>query len=106
MFVYLIFSAKLNRFYIGETEDIEIRLRQHVTKFFPGAFTKLSSDWDLKLVLKVSNRIESRQVERYIKGMKSKTFNQKIISDECFRMNFIKRVYDKFMIVVSEVEIN
>ena len=39
-FVYIIYSEKLNKFYVGTTDDIENRLLKHNNGFYGQAFTK------------------------------------------------------------------
>ena len=45
-FVYILFSHKLNRYYIGQTIDLEERLKQHNSGFYDDASTKGSNDWN------------------------------------------------------------
>ncbi|MCG2459175.1 GIY-YIG nuclease family protein [Flavobacteriaceae bacterium F89] len=40
-FVYIIYSDTFNRYYIGESEDISERIKQHSTGFFKNSFTIL-----------------------------------------------------------------
>jgi putative endonuclease len=47
-FVYIIYSKKIGKYYVGETSDIEQRLIQHNTGFYKGSFTKQSIDWELR----------------------------------------------------------
>ena len=75
-YVYILFSSKLNRFYIGSTElEPEKRLDLHLSKNYGSSkFTAKADDWiiyDSKLFLNISI---ARKAERYIKRMKSKRF--------------------------------
>lgn len=42
--VYIIHSESLNRFYIGETNDLELRLKQHLSGFFSTAYTRNAAE--------------------------------------------------------------
>ena len=48
-YLYNIYSEKLNKYYTGETPDLEHRLEQHNTHYFPNNFTKGAEDWIIKL---------------------------------------------------------
>ena len=37
--VYIIYSIKLDKFYIGETSDFKNRLEEHKTGFYKNSFT-------------------------------------------------------------------
>jgi putative endonuclease len=70
--VYVIYSKTLDKYYIGETENVKESLVQHDTKFFNSAYTGLTSDWKLFFSLEVQNRALARKIETHIKRMKSK----------------------------------
>ena len=97
-FVYIIYSKHLNQFYVGESEDFEVRIIQHNEGFFKGASTKRTSDWCLRLLMQVANRIEGRKIEDYIKSMKSRKFLEKLIADKDFQERFKRLVKEKFEI--------
>ncbi|MFN4197461.1 MAG: GIY-YIG nuclease family protein [Flavobacterium sp.] len=55
--VYVIYSKTLNKYYIGETENVKETLVQHNTKFFNSAYTGLTNDWELFLFSKAKAKI-------------------------------------------------
>ena len=73
-FVYILYSQSIDRFYIGETIDVENRLSEHNTHFFEGSFTSQANDWTVFLTLECKNRTQARMIESHIKKMKSKTY--------------------------------
>lgn len=73
-FVYILHSESTGRYYVGETIDIENRLSEHNTHFFPGAFTMRADDWTVFLTIECKNRTQARLIESHIKRMKSKTY--------------------------------
>ena len=77
-YVYILFSKTLNQFYIGETVDIEDRLKQHNSSFYDSAFTKKASDWILYHFIDCVNREQARKIEAHIKKMKSKAYIQNL----------------------------
>ena len=71
---YILYSRLLDKYYIGETEDIEKRLILHNTGFFKPSFTSKTSDWVLYLKIECNNRKIARYIERHIKSMKSRKY--------------------------------
>ena len=61
--VYILYSRQLDLFYVGETDDTELRLRQHNDHFFPEAFTVRASDWVLHATLRCRDRSHARAIE-------------------------------------------
>ena len=73
-FVYILFSNALNKYYIGQSENVEERIKLHLQKTFPSAFTKIASDWEVFLVIPCNSRAHALQIEKHIKKMKSKVY--------------------------------
>ena len=46
--VYILYSAKSDRYYVGETDDVARRVELHNTGYFKGAFTSGADDWIVK----------------------------------------------------------
>src|SRR6476469_5398918 len=44
-YLYIIYSSKLNRYYVGHTSDIEVRLVQHNSGI--SSYTSKANDWKL-----------------------------------------------------------
>ena len=74
--VYIIHSISLDRYYVGETKDIEERLEQHNSGFYNSAFTRKAKDWTLYFYLECNSRTQARKIEAHIKNMKSKKYIQ------------------------------
>ena|ERR1700757_554339 len=72
--VYILHSAKLNKFYTGSCANIELRLLQHKNKEFPDSFTSVSDDWQLYFSINNLDGVVARKVEAHIKSMKSKIY--------------------------------
>jgi len=73
---YILFSEKLNKFYVGATHDeIEFRLQKH-NKHSYGAhrFTAGTNDWGIYLILEAVDFPHVVRMERKIKAMKSRTY--------------------------------
>lgn len=76
--VYILYSKQLDRFYIGETIDLEKRIKQHNLGFYETAYTKKAKDWVLFHIITCNSRNQARKIETHIKKMKSKTYIQNL----------------------------
>ena len=72
--VYILYSVSADAWYVGQSVDAIARTNQHNQHFYPKASTAKASDWQLKLEIKVQDRMEALKVESYIKSMKSKAY--------------------------------
>ena len=77
-YCYILFSSKLNKYYIGSTTDIERRLAEHNRG--KEKFTQTGIPWILVYKEVFSELKPARQREFYIKKMKSRLFIEKLIS--------------------------
>ncbi|MBF4514939.1 GIY-YIG nuclease family protein [Flavobacterium sp. ANB] len=80
-YLYIIYSDSCQKFYIGETASIENRISKHHDHFYSNSFTKIANDWKIVLLFNCINKDEAVYLEKFIKRMKSKIFNTKIIDD-------------------------
>lgn len=90
-YLYIIYSDTLDKYYVGETPDVEFRLAQHNNHYFKTNFTKSADDWILSLKCRCQNRQEALFLEKFIKRMKSKVFIEKIIDDPEILVELLKR---------------
>ncbi|WP_298547615.1 GIY-YIG nuclease family protein [uncultured Aquimarina sp.] len=72
MFVYILYSDKSSRYYVGQTADIDKRLKRHNSGIVPS--TKSGAPWKLVLQLKTSSRSEAMILEKKIKKRGAKRF--------------------------------
>ncbi|WP_367175038.1 GIY-YIG nuclease family protein [Flavobacterium sp.] len=47
--VYILYSENVKKYYVGETDNIELRLSKHNNHFYQDSFTKISADWEVVL---------------------------------------------------------
>ena len=78
-FVYILYSASRDSYYIGHSEDPHRRLFQHNT----GKFHKSTSSgrpWIVKAIFQISgDRGEAMKIESFIKKQKSKILIEKLL---------------------------
>ena len=80
-YVYIIFSDKLNRYYIGTTDNISKRLEEHNNKAYQDSYTSKGVPWILKTSFKLDSSKQAYALEKFIKKMKSKVFIEKLIQN-------------------------
>jgi len=80
-YLYILYSKLSQKFYIGETNNINERVIKHNNHSYSNSFTKIANDWEIVLTFNCTDRDEALYLERFIKRMKSKNFNNKIIND-------------------------
>ena len=85
MFVYVIHSAARDKFYIGETNDVDVRLKQHRTGYFKSSSTAGTTDWTMVLVVDCGDRSKARLVEAFLKRQRNRAFLDRFIHDSLYR---------------------
>ena len=87
--VYILYSNRINRFYIGSCLNLEERLDQHKNRVFPSSFTKIAYDWELFLSFENLEYNHARAIELRIKKMKSSKYIQNLKLHEELRNKLI-----------------
>ncbi len=86
-FFYILYSAEIDKFYIGHTSNLEERLRKHNSNH--KGFTGKVDDWSIVYTEKFQTKEEAYQRERDVKKWKSKRMIEKLInSDDSTKMGF------------------
>ena len=76
---YILYSAKLDRYYVGYTNDIQRRLSEH--NRIKGKYTDIGLPWILVFTEKYKSKKEAMNREKFIKSKKSKHFIIDLISN-------------------------
>jgi putative endonuclease len=76
-YTYILFSQKLQRYYIGSTQDVKERLNKHLAS--KTGFTSKAKDWNIKYVEEFDTRREAIKRESQIKKWKSSLMIEKLI---------------------------
>jgi putative endonuclease len=80
-YLYILYSKSLDKYYIGETNDVQNRLVKHNINYYKKGYTKAAKDWEVVLEKQCLNKDETLFLEKFIKRMKSKVFIRKIIDN-------------------------
>ena len=78
-FVYILFSEKLSKYYVGHTNDIERRFYEH--NIGHEKFTRTGTPWKLVYLQTFASKSEARQEEIRIKNRKSKKYIENLINE-------------------------
>ena len=76
--LYILYSEKLNRYYVGYTNDFERRISEH--NRIKGKYTDIGIPWILVYSEDYNDKKSARDRERFIKSMKSKQYITELIS--------------------------
>lgn len=78
--VYALFNKKHDKIYIGQTEDIDSRLKLHNYSIFAKAYTaRFSGDWVLVYSEQASSRKAALLREKQLKSFRGREFVRKHI---------------------------
>jgi len=77
--VYILYSSKTDRYYIGYTNDLERRIGEHNRR--KGKFTDRGIPWGIVYTEQYASKDEAAQRETFIKSRKSRQFIYELISN-------------------------
>lgn len=85
--VYILESQKNNRYYVGSTDNIDRRIKEHnIGKVL---CTRNLRPWIIKGFIQCSNLTEARSSEYRLKKYKRKDILEKVIKDKTFPWNYL-----------------
>ena len=77
-FVYILYSKKADKFYVGETENVQERIKSHLAGI--SRYTSIADDWVLVHSEEFPTRLEAIKREKQIKRMKSRKYIISLLS--------------------------
>ena len=78
-FCYILYSGKIDRYYVGVCADLEIRLERHNSGW--GKYTKRGIPWKIVHFENFLTKSEALKRERQIKKMKSRKYIESILEN-------------------------
>ena len=78
-YTYILKSKASGRYYIGQTNNIDLRLKRHNNNLVKS--TKNRGPWDIVYYEKYTSRSEALKRESYLKSLKSKKIIEQLISN-------------------------
>ncbi|HUS86787.1 MAG TPA: GIY-YIG nuclease family protein [Bacteroidales bacterium] len=82
-FVYILVSERNNKYYIGQTENLEARLKKHNSG--RNVSTRYGRPWKLKFWQEFETRKDAIKVEHLLKSMKKRELVIKYVEKNDFR---------------------
>ncbi len=82
-FVYILESKGIQRFYIGQTENLEERVNRHNKGY--NLSTRPYIPWVLKWWIECETRSEAFKIERKLKGIKKRERLERFVIENNFR---------------------
>ncbi len=76
--LYILYSKQLNSYYIGHTDNLEERLRRHLSNHT--GYTSRAKDWEIAYTEEYGSKSEAYARERELKSWKSKKRIEKLIT--------------------------
>ena len=76
-FLYIIWSEKLEKYYIGSTVSLERRLAEHNSG--KANFTRKGIPWNMVYSEEFNTKMDAQKRERYIKRMKSRKYIESLV---------------------------
>lgn len=91
-YVYILFSSKLNRYYIGTTDNPTRRVEEHNARYYENSFTTKGIPWVLVMSYPCQSSEKAYKLEIFIKRMKSRKFIENIISYESILIDIESKI--------------
>ena len=79
-YTYILYSQKLNKYYVGACTNMQRRLYEH--NIGHSTFTKTGMPWELKYTKEFALLPEAKQFELKIKKMKSRKYIEQLIKEK------------------------
>jgi putative endonuclease len=78
--IYAIYNKKNDKFYIGQCEDLAVRLNLHNSKEFSHSYTaRFDGTWEVIYSETVESRLEALTREKQLKSYRGREFIKKYI---------------------------
>ncbi len=78
-FVYILYSSSFDKYYVGQSENVEHRIAFHNDVTRNKIWTSRGIPWELKTVIGFESKTEALKAEKFIKNQKSRKFIERII---------------------------
>ena len=79
-YLYILYSANLDSYYVGATADVAERLKRHLSNHH--GYTAKAKDWEIVYTATFESKTEALAREKMIKSWKSKILIKKLIEEK------------------------
>jgi putative endonuclease len=81
-FVYAVYNEKHNKIYVGQTKNLDQRIRLHNDKSFKQSYTaRFDGSWELVYKEEAANRTEALRREKELKSHQGRDFVRSLINN-------------------------
>ena len=80
-YVYAIYNKHANKIYIGQTENVDHRLKEHNEHKYNGYTSRFQGLWELIYKESVATRSEALKREKQLKSFRGREFIKKHIRE-------------------------
>ena len=89
---YILYSPKLDSYYIGMSQEhIADRISKHNTSFYGAHYTFKTSDWKLYYIIECVTISQAMKIEKHIKKMKSITYLKNLKKFETIQLKLLEK---------------
>jgi putative endonuclease len=82
-YIYILYSKRADKYYVGLTTNPLKRLEEHNNPFVNSKYTAKYIPWEMMMFFRCADtRGEGLLIERFIKNQKSRIFLQKLIAEK------------------------
>ena len=78
-YVYILYSQSIDRYYVGQTDNIELRLKTHLSG--ASRYTAVATDWQVAYKESYSTRSKAIKRELAIKRKKSRKYIEWLVEN-------------------------
>ncbi len=79
-YVYAVYNKKHSKIYIGQTDNLEIRIKLHNSKEFKKSYTaRFDGEWELVYKEIVDTRLDALKREKQLKSYRGREFIKNLI---------------------------
>ncbi len=91
-YIYILYNASADKFYVGHSVDPWKRLEQHNSNTGE-KFTGKYDSWELRAVFEVSDRKgDADRIEKYIKRQKNRTLIERLVDPSFIPLGFLQQL--------------
>ena len=92
--IYILYSEKADKYYVGQSNDVDRRLEEHNTSL-RNTYTSKYRPWRIAKVFEVGASLgKARKIENHIKRQKSRKYIQALIEKDSIE-DLLKRFEDE-----------
>jgi putative endonuclease len=82
-YIYILYSHHADKYYLGYTSDLDLRIQQHNSTGDKITFTRKYQPWVLKAAFECGpDRSTALRIERFLKKQKSRSLLEKMINGD------------------------